>query len=140
MTVGELHLVGRPVEFVQGIPIDLEKDSYIDPSVRNMIVLDDLMATAAKDPRVTDLFTEGSHHRNLSVIVLDQNLYYNKDPTQGRNCQYLVLFNNPVAKQQIMTLCRQMYPGKVLYFLQKFEEATARDYGHLHLDLKPTTL
>jgi hypothetical protein len=40
MTVGELHLVGRPVEFVQGIPIDLEKDSYIDPSVRNMIVLD----------------------------------------------------------------------------------------------------
>jgi hypothetical protein len=45
-----LHLVGRPVEFVQGIPIDLEKDSYIDPAVRNLIVLDDLMATAAKDP------------------------------------------------------------------------------------------
>jgi hypothetical protein len=68
------------------------------------------------------------------VIVLNQNLYYSKDPTQRRNCQYLVLFNNPVDKQQIMTLGRQMYPGKVSYFLQKFEGATARDYGHLLLE------
>jgi hypothetical protein len=117
----------------------LETDSYIDPSVRNLIVLDDLMATVAKDPRITDLFTEGSHHKNLSVVVLNQNLYYSKDPTQRRNCQYLVLFNNPVDKQQISTLGRQMYPGKVPYFLQIFEEATARDYGILLLDLKPTT-
>ena len=86
----------------------MEKDSYIDPSVRNLIVLDDLMATAAKD------------HRNLSVVVLNQNLYHSKDPTQRRNCQYQVLFKNPVDKQQIITLGRQMYPGKVPYFLQKF--------------------
>ena len=104
-----------------------------------MIVLDDLMATAAKDPRITYLFSEGSHHKNLSVVVLNQDLYYSKDPTQRRNCQYQVLFKNPVDKQQIITLGRQMYPGKVPYFLQKFEEATARDYGHLLLDLKPTT-
>ena len=70
------------VEFEQGIPLDLEKDSYIDPSVRNMIVLDDLMSTAAKDPRITDLFTEGSHHINLSVVVLNHNRYFSKDPTQ----------------------------------------------------------
>jgi hypothetical protein len=84
------------------------------------------MATAAKDHRIIDLFTVGSLHRNLSVVVLNQNLYHSKDPTQRRNCQYLVLFNNPVDKQQIITLGRQMYPGKVPYFLQKFEEATAR--------------
>jgi hypothetical protein len=60
------------VENMTLLPIDLEKDSYIDPAVRNLIVLDDLMTTAAKDPRITDLFTEGSHHRNLSVIVLSQ--------------------------------------------------------------------
>jgi hypothetical protein len=65
----------------QGIRLDLEKDSYINPSVRNMIVLDDLMSSAATDPRITDLFTEGSHHRNLSVVVLNLNLYFSKDPT-----------------------------------------------------------
>ena len=67
------------VEFEQGIPLDLEKDSYLDPTVRNMIVVDDLMTIASKHPRITDLFTEGSHHRNLSVVVLNQNLYFSKD-------------------------------------------------------------
>ncbi|CAC5405569.1 unnamed protein product [Mytilus coruscus] len=105
-----------------------------------MIVLDDLKSTSARDPRIIDLFTEGSHHRNLSVVVLNQNLYFSKDPTQRRNCHYLVLFNNPVDKQQIMTLGRQMYPGKGRYFIGKFEESTSKPYGYLLLDLKPTTL
>ena len=45
-----------------------------------------------KDGRITELFTECSHHRNLSI---NQNLYFSKDPTQSRNCQYMILFNNP---------------------------------------------
>ncbi|CAC5413217.1 unnamed protein product [Mytilus coruscus] len=131
--------VNPHVEFVQGIPLDLEKDSYLDSSVRNMIVLDDLMSTSAKDPRITDLFSEGSHHRNLSVVVLNQNLYFNKHPTQRRNCHYLVSFNSPVDKQQIMTLGRQMYPGKVSHFVLKIEESANKPFGYLLLDLKPTT-
>ena len=42
--------------------------------------MDDLMSTAAKDQRINDLFTEGSHHRNLTVIALNQNLYFAKPP------------------------------------------------------------
>ena len=57
------------IEFIQGIPLDLEQDSFIDPRIRNLVVLDDLMSTASKDSRINDLFTEGSHHRNLSVDV-----------------------------------------------------------------------
>ncbi|CAC5384203.1 unnamed protein product [Mytilus coruscus] len=129
------------VQFIQGIPLDLENDSFLDPTERNLIILDDLMSTAAKDPRITDLFTEGSHHRNLSVVVLNQNLYYySKDPTQRRNCHYLVMFNSPIDKQQVMTLAKQMYPGKVSYFLNKFQEAIKQPFGYLLVDLKPTTL
>jgi hypothetical protein len=46
--------------------MDLDSDDFFDPRMRNVVVLDDLMSTAAKDPRINDLFTEGSHHRNLS--------------------------------------------------------------------------
>ena len=74
-----------PIEFHQGIPDNLEEDEYLDPRKRNLIVLDDLMSMASKDRRVTDLFTEGSHHRNLSVISLNQNLYYSKDTIQRRS-------------------------------------------------------
>jgi hypothetical protein len=68
--------VWPPVEFIQGIPVDIDNDSYLDPSTRNLIVLDDVMASSSKDGRITELFTEGSHHRNLSVIAIDQNLYF----------------------------------------------------------------
>jgi hypothetical protein len=81
------------VEFVRGIPMDLDGDHYFDPRIRNVIVLDDLMSTAAKDPRINDLFTEGSHHCILSVVTLNHNLFFGKDHTQRRNCHYLVLFS-----------------------------------------------
>ncbi|XP_069122470.1 uncharacterized protein [Argopecten irradians] len=97
------------------------------------------MSTASKDPRINELFTEGSHHRNLSVLAINQNLYYNKDPTQRRNCHYLVLFNNPIDKQQVMTLARQMYPGNHEYLMRHFSEATDKPYGYLLIDLKPST-
>lgn len=69
------------VEFIQGIPLDLDQDSFIDPKTRNLVILEDLMSTDSKDSRVNELFTEGCHHRNLSMIAINQNLYYNKDPT-----------------------------------------------------------
>ena len=97
------------------------------------------MSTASKDSRVNELFTEGSHHRNLSVIAINQNLYYNKDPTQRRNCHYLVLFNNPIDKQQVMILARQMYPENAQHLMRHFASATSKPYGYLLIDLKPTT-
>jgi hypothetical protein len=53
--------------------MDLDSDDFFDPRMLNVVVLDDLMSTAAKDPRINDLFTEESHHRNLSVIALNHN-------------------------------------------------------------------
>jgi hypothetical protein len=127
------------VEFIQGIPPGLEQDTFFDPNVRNLIVLDDLMSVASKDSRITDLFTEGSHHRNLSVLCLNQNLYFSKDPTQRRNSHYIVIFKSPIDKQQIHTLARQMYPGNSEYFMNYFDMATQKPYGYLLVDLKQNT-
>ena len=75
----------------------------------------------------------------MTVIALNQNMYFGKDPTQRRNCHYLVLFNNPVDRQPVTTLGRQMYPSRKNFLLQKFDEATERPFGYLLKDLKPTT-
>lgn len=72
-------------------------------------------------------------------MAINQNLYYNKDPTQRRNCHYLVMFNNPVDKQKVMTLARQMYPENSQHLMRYFKEATSKPYGYLLIDLKPTT-
>lgn len=127
------------VEFIQGIPVDLDQDNFFDTKVNNMIIIDDLMSLSAKDPRINDLFTEGSLHRNLSVIVLNQNLYFRKNPTQRRNCQYLTLFNNPVEKQPVSIFARQTYSGKLQFFMDIFQRIANNPYGLLFVNLKPTT-
>ena len=49
------------IEFVKGIPENLEKD-------------------AGNEKRIVNLFTKGSHHRNLSVIIyIVQNLFHLKE-------------------------------------------------------------
>ena len=130
------EVVSPKVEFIPEIPRDLDSDDYIDPNTRNIIIIDDLMTTASKDRRITNLFCEGSHHRNLSVVSLNQNLYFGQDPTQRRNTQYMVLFKNPIDKLPVMTLAKQMYPTQTGQLIKPFEEATQKPYGHIVIDLK----
>ena len=66
-------------------------------------------------------------------------MYFGKDPTQRRNCHYLILFKNPIDRQPIATLGRQMYPGRARDFLHKFEKVTKEPYSYLVVDLKPET-
>ncbi len=127
------------VEFMQGIPSGIEGDEFFNPRMRNLLIVDDLMASATKDPRITEIFYEGSHHRNLSIIQNSQNLYYSKDPTQRRNCHYVVLFKNPIDKQSIMTFARQMWPHKSREFIDVYENATVKPHGYLLVDLKQGT-
>jgi len=64
------------IEFVKGIPTALEQDAYFNVNKRNLIVFDDQMIDAGKDQRIVDLFTRDSHHRNLSVIYIVQNVFH----------------------------------------------------------------
>ena len=108
---------------------------------RNLLVFDDPMTEAKCDQRIADLFTKGSHHRNISVVYLTQNLF-----PQGKECwdiilntQYMVLFNNTIDRQQVATLARRIYPSTSAVFMKRFERATSYPYGHLVIDLKSDT-
>ena len=64
-------------------------------------MFDDLMTKAKCNQRITFLFTKGSHHRNISVVYLTQNLF-----PQGKACmnialntQCMVLFNYRIDRQ-----------------------------------------
>ena len=129
------------IEFVKGIPPDLEHDSYFDVNKSNLIVFDDQMIDAGGDKRIVNLFTRGSHHRNLSVIYIVQNLFHQGKGSRSisLNIHYLVLYKNPRDKLQIVTLAKQMYPAQTHSFIQRYEEAVQRPFGYLLVDLKTTT-
>ena len=105
------------------------------------MVIDDQMADAGNDNRIVNLFTRGSHHRNLSVIYIVQNLFHQGKGSRSisLNSHYLVLFKNPRDKLQILTLAKQMYPRNTDSFINHYEEAVQRPFGYLLVDLKTTT-
>jgi hypothetical protein len=116
------------IEFNKGIPEDIDKGDYLDISQRNLIVLDDLMAQSGKDKRIADLFTKGSHHRNLSIVYIVQNIFHQGKEMRNisLNAHYIVLFKSPRDIQQIYMLARQINPGKVQEFMRSYEDATSR--------------
>ena len=75
-----------------------------------------------------NLFTRGSHHRNLSVIYIVQNLFHQGKGSRSisLNSHYLVLFKNPQDELQILTLATQTYPGQTDFFLNQYEEAVLK--------------
>jgi len=90
---------------------------------------------------VCDLFTKGSHHRNISVILITQNLFH-----QGRFCRdislnakYSVTLKNVRDKSQFQYLARQVHPEDSDSLYKSYLEATERPHGYLILDFAQDT-
>ena len=115
---------------MEGVPGDLE--SMIDPSIRNLVVIDDLMHELRNDQTITS---------NLSVIFILQNIFHRGKELRDMslNYHYLVLFKSPRDSSQVNHLAKQMFPGYVKYMQESFQDATSRPYGYLLCDLKPET-
>jgi hypothetical protein len=125
----------KNVEFHDGLP-DLET---FDGVQRTLLILDDLMHET--DDRVSQIFTKISHHKNVSVLYLTQNLFYGskQNRTISLNSHYLVLFKNPRDATQISHLAGQMFPGKSRYMIESYRDATSKPFSYLLVDLKPDT-
>jgi len=123
------------VEFHEGLP-DVRQ---FDGRSRTLLILDDLMAEA--DDSVANVFTQISHHRDVSVIFLTQNLFHkNKHMrTISLNAHYLVLFKNPPDVTQFATLARQMYSKNWHFAVEAFNDATSQPHSYLLIDLKSNT-
>lgn len=123
------------VEFHEGLP---DVGSF-DGRSRTLLIIDDLMNEA--DQNVCNLFTKLSHHRNVSVVFITQNLFHKNRHvrTMNLNTHYLVLFKNPRDATQIAIVARQMYPGKSKFVVEAFKDATKEPYGYLLIDLRPET-
>lgn len=112
-----------------------------DPSGFDLIVVDDLMNELGCDNRLLNLFTKGSHHMNISVIFIVQNIFHQAKNMRGisLNCQYLIIMKNPRDKSQIHCLARQIYPTKSARLIKAYEDATKEPFSYLKIDLTPKT-
>ena len=121
------------VDFRKGLP-DLDN---FDGRTRILLSIDDQMSET--NDTIANLFTKASHHRNVSVIFLVQNMFYkNKHMrTISLNSHYMVLFKNPRDASQFSNLARQMYPGTSQFAVEAYKDATREPYSYLAVDLRP---
>jgi len=132
-----LKLLNIEVEFHEG----LLDSSHFDPKINNLLILDDLMDECKDSKEILKIFTVDSHHKNISVFLISQNIY-----TKGKcareinlNCSNMIIFKNPRDSVQISVLGRQMFPTKSKAFLEAFKDATANQHGYLFLDFTQKT-
>ena len=125
------------IEFNMGLyDIDL-----INPKDNNLIILDDLTHLCEKDDSVLNLFTTDSHQKNISVVLLTQNVFSKGKHfrTISLNSHYVVLMNNPRDRLQVQSLARQMFPKKSQFLIEAYQDATLNKFGYLFLDLTQST-
>ena len=113
----------------------------IDGSEPTLIILDDLMQEAGDDRNIANLFTKGSHHKDLSVLMLVQNIFHHGKcmRTISLNTHYMILFKNPRDAGQIRHLASQMFPGNAKFLVDAYKQATTPGHGYLMLDFVQNT-
>ena len=130
-------LMNLGVHMVEGIPDMAElKKSIQTPK---LLIMDDLMQDMKSDQQLAKLFTRGSHHWNLSVLHIVQNLFYKGLRTSRVNGQYLILMKNPSDQLQASTLAKQLYPGRTQFFMESYNDAVRNSHGYLFIDLSQDT-
>jgi hypothetical protein len=123
----------------EGLPSEAVIEEKTENREHGIIVLDDLISSVMKSSTGETLFTMGSHHKNLSVILVSQNIFYQGKVarTISLNMHYLVLFRNLRDKRQIKSLAQQIYPSHANAFMDVYNDIHKTPFNYLLIDLPP---
>jgi len=97
------------------------------------------MDEGSHDKRVLDLFTKHSHHQNVTVLYLCQDMFpvgkYAK--SISHNAHYIVAFNNPQDQFGVHNVLLQSFPMTWKDSLETFHHATTRPWSWIYTRHRP---
>ena len=135
----EITRVLPNLEFHHGLPSTVDIEELTKERIPTLIILDDLAHQVLQSPEMVLIFTQGCHHRNLSVFFLTQNLFqsgrFARDITLNTN--YIILFRNLRDASQIGHLARQLFPGKNKILQEIYNDCTSQPYTYMIVDISP---
>ena len=122
----------------QGLPDQTDIETFSNGK-HKLVCLDDLMHKVVNDENMELLFTQGCHHRRMSVIFISQNVFQQEKSarTISINTSFIVLFRNLPDESQIINLGKQLFPHKSKYFFQAYEDCMSEPYSYLMIDNSP---
>ena len=66
------------IKFMEELASSFEGDDLFLSNQTNLAVVDDLMSSASNSNQIEKAFTQYIHHRNLSFILILQNLFFSR--------------------------------------------------------------
>lgn len=122
-----------------GLPSTETIEELTSMREHTLIILDDLMHRVVQNTDMEVLFTQGCHHRRLSVVFITQNLFPrgSKSRTIALNTYYLILMKNARDVSQVSILSRQLYLGRSQLLVGAYRDATKQSFGYLVVDTSP---
>ena len=96
------------------------------------------MHKAYNDMNISELFTKRSHHCNITVFFIIQNLFPKADFMTDirRNATYVILMFNPSENKSIRLYSSQIDSQNPTFISDCFNDATRnKPFGHLLLDM-----
>lgn len=125
------------IKFVPGIPNEID-----NPDNQSILyVIDDLMMESY-NKQVCALFTRGSHHLNLSIILITQNIFHSGKYCRdiSLNAKYMCIFKSPRDGNQFRYLAKQIYPEASSSLYNVYKTITDdRAFSYLFIDLTQKT-
>ena len=121
------------ISFIEGLDFNA-----IDTNKPSMLVIDDLVLSTNKD--VAEMFILGSHHRQISIFFITQNLFPNCNlfRLMSTNSHYFVIFQNQRNFRQVMTLARQIFVGRdIKRITEAYKKASNTLRGFIVLSFSP---
>ena len=105
----------------------------LEPSDRNLLILDDHISEASNTKSLANLFTKGSHHRNVTKLYLVQNMFDHgrSSRTVSLNSHYTVVFRNLRDQSQFRTMASQILPKNSDWLIDAYADATPRPFGYI---------
>lgn len=121
------------IEFMHKLPEHFLNDT----SEPLLIVIDDFMDEAMNSVAVSKLFTKDSHHQNISVILLTQNIYnpgkYSRNISL--NSSFYILFRNIRDQTQINRFLQQVCGSNAKAIQKVFKDAVHnKPHSYLFID------
>ena len=125
----------RGIVFHEGIPTPRELTQWFPHG--GLLIMNDLMNEGSGEKNVLDLFTKYSHHQNVTVIYLCQDMFPTGRYTKSisRNAHYVVAFKNPRDQLGVHNLLLQSFSTTWKDARDVFLQTTSRPFGYLLIDL-----
>ena len=129
----------KGVTFSAGVPTEEDLDSWFPSG--GLLVMDDLMTEGNNDKTVLDIFTKHSHHRNITVLYLCQDMFPPGKCAKSisRNAHYIVAFKNPRDQLGMRNVLLEAFPQRWQMVRDVYRRVTDRPFGYLMLNLHPAS-